>query len=166
MTAMLSAAINAPAAAFVWSGSGEDSNWSTAGNWAGNVAPPNDDTAVIVLARANQLTPNVDMTWSVTLLTFSNNAGSFVFGGNSLVIRGGIVKRNANTQTINNAILLQTNQTWNAAAGVLTFNGNINNNNCLLMIVSFFLCRFNDAPNETSVRQFTADSNVIPGTAK
>jgi autotransporter-associated beta strand protein len=123
------------AATYTWSGAAGDNNWSTAANWAGGVAPTNDGTAAIVLAGTNQLSPNVDATWDVSSLTFNSTAGAFVLGGNSLTIRaGGITNSSANPQTINNAITLRTNQTWNASVGSLSFNGNINNGTNLLTL--------------------------------
>jgi fibronectin-binding autotransporter adhesin len=131
---MCVAALNVRAATFVWNGGAGDNNWSTVGNWIGNVAPANDGTAVIVLSGTNQLTPNVDVTWDINSLTFSNNAGPFVLGGNPLMIRGGgIVNSNANTQIVNNTITLRGNQTWNATAGALTFNGNVTVTNLLIV---------------------------------
>src|ERR1700688_707529 len=100
---MLFTALNTRAATYTWNGGGADNKWSTAANWAGNVAPVNDGTAAIVLAGAIQLAPNVDVPWAITSLSFSNNAGAFVLGGSALTIRaGGIVSSNATPQTINN----------------------------------------------------------------
>ncbi|HWN93708.1 MAG TPA: autotransporter-associated beta strand repeat-containing protein, partial [Methylomirabilota bacterium] len=124
---------------FVWNGSAGDNNWSTAGNWTGNVAPVNDGTAAIVLAGTNQLVANVDVAWDISSLTFSNSTGAFVLAGSTLKIRaGGVTNSSTNSPIINNAITLGTNQTWNAASRTLTFNGDINNVTNLLTITGNF----------------------------
>lgn len=126
------------AATFTWNGAGGDNNWSTAGNWAGGVAPANDGTAAIILAGSSKLTPNLDTNWDVVSLNFSNNAGAFVLGGSPLTIRaGGIINNDANTQTINNAITLGAAQTWNAASGHLAFAGNLASTNLLTLSGNF-----------------------------
>ena len=126
-------------ATFTWNGGGANANWSTGGNWVGGVAPTNNGTAAIMLAGAIRLTPNVDTNWDISSLTFSNTAGAFVLGGSALNIRaGGVTNNSANAQTVNNAITLATNQTWNATVGTITFNGNINNVTNLLTIAGNF----------------------------
>jgi fibronectin-binding autotransporter adhesin len=130
---------SSPAATFTWNGGGSDSNWSTAANWAGNAVPANDGTAAIVLAGTTGLSPNVDVAWDISSLTFSINAGAFVVGGAGLTLRaGGIVSSSANSQTINNAITMAAAQTWSATSGNLILSGNINNGGDLLTIAGNF----------------------------
>lgn len=127
------------AATFVWNGSGTDANWSTAANWIGGVVPSNDGKAAIVLAGSNSLSPQVDTAWSISSLTYSNNAGAFVLGGNGLtLVAGGITNNSTNAQIVNNAITLATNQTWSASSNILTFNGNINNGTNRLTVAGNF----------------------------
>jgi hypothetical protein len=38
--------VNEDTSAFVWTGAGGDSNWNTAANWSGGVAPNNTQTAI------------------------------------------------------------------------------------------------------------------------
>lgn len=136
---MLFAALDMPAATFVWNGGGADANWSTPANWSGGLTPANNGTAAIVLAGTNQLSANVDTAWDISSLTFSNGAGAFILGGSALNVRaGGITNNSASGQIINNAITLATNQTWNATSNTLAFNGNINNGTNLLTISGSF----------------------------
>ena len=136
---ILGACVQSWGATFTWNGLGVDANWSTGGNWVGGSAPANNGTASIVLAGSLRLTPNVDTNWDINSLTFSNTAGAFVLGGSPLNIRaGGVTNNSANAQTVNNAITLATNQTWNATSGILTVNGNINNVTNLLTIAGNF----------------------------
>jgi autotransporter-associated beta strand protein len=122
-------------ATFIWNGGGADVNWSSGGNWSSGIAPANNGTAAIVLAGTNHLSPNVDAAWDISSLTFSNGAGAFVLGGGALNIRaGGVTNNSPVAQTVNNAITLATNQSWNAISNTLTFNGNINNGGNLLTI--------------------------------
>ncbi len=123
------------AATFVWNGGGTNANWSTAGNWIGGVAPTNNGTAAIVLAGTTQLSPYVDVPWSISSLTFSTNGGAFTLSGNTLTIGGGgIYNSNMNSQVISNAITLGGAQTWNAASNSLVFTGNITNGGYLLTV--------------------------------
>lgn len=127
------------AATFIWSGGGADANWSTPSNWAGGVPPTNNGTAAIVLAGTNNLSPKVDTAWSISSLTFSNGAGPFVLGGNTLTISsGGVTNNSANGQIINSALTFAANQTWNASSNQLIFNGNIFNGGNLLTIAGNF----------------------------
>jgi autotransporter-associated beta strand protein len=126
-------------ATFTWTGAGTDNNWSTAANWAGNAAPANDGTSVILLAGTNRLSPAVNVPWDINTLNFSNNAGAFVLGGSALTIRaGGIVSSNASLETVGNDLTLAANQTWNAAAGNLAVAGNVNNGTNLLTVTGTF----------------------------
>ncbi|HTV62415.1 MAG TPA: autotransporter-associated beta strand repeat-containing protein [Verrucomicrobiae bacterium] len=123
------------AAIFVWTGGGIDANWSTAGNWSGGVAPTNNGTAAIVLAGTTQLSPYVDVPWSISSLTFSTNGGAFTLSGNALTIgAGGIYNSNMNSQVISNSITLGAAQTWNAASNNLVFAGNVTNSGDLLTV--------------------------------
>ena len=136
---LLVAGVPCLGATFIWNGGGANANWSNGTNWIGGIAPTNNGTAAIVLAGSTRLAPNVDTAWSIGSLTFSNNAGAFVIGGNTLTIGGGgITNNSANGQTINNAITLATNQTWSSTSGSLTFGGNINNVTNLLTLAGSF----------------------------
>src|SRR2546421_3708886 len=121
---------------FNWSGLGLDNNWSTAANWVGvETGPINDGTAIIAFGGRRRLTPTVDLPWSIGSISFSSSADLFTISGSPLAINsGGIINNSANLERINNAIVLGGGQTWNAAAGPLSFGGAINNNGNRLSI--------------------------------
>ncbi len=112
----------------IWDGgSVVDSNWSTPANWAGDVAPPNNGSDVIQFAGSTRLTPNTDVAWQLTSLTYNAGAGAFVNGGMQLTIgSGGITNNAVNIETINNDIVLSNTQAWTAATGNLMFGGAVN----------------------------------------
>jgi hypothetical protein len=118
----LSAAVSR-AAVFTWDGGGTtNDNWSTAANWVGDVAPPNDGTAAIVFSGATRLTPAVNANWSIQSLSFDAGAGAFKLGGNQLTIdSGGITNNSPSLQAISDPIVLGSGQTWNASSAALSF---------------------------------------------
>jgi len=114
------------ATAAVWTGGGADANWSTGANWSAGVAPTNNGSVAIILAGTNQLAPNVDTAWSISSLTFSNNAGPFTLSGSALTIgAGGLANDSAVSQTLSNTIVTSAAQSLNAASNNLVFAGAI-----------------------------------------
>jgi autotransporter-associated beta strand protein len=121
------------AAAQTWTGGGADNNWTTAGNWFGNLVPTNDGTANVAFGGTARLTPNVDTNnpWSIQSLTFNSSAGVFVFGGNTLSIGntangvGGITNNSANAELFDDNISTAVSQTWTAVSGHLGFAGTV-----------------------------------------
>ncbi len=118
-----------PAQYATWNGaSPTDSNWSTTANWVNGIAPENVATAHgmarVLFAGTTHLSPNIDVPWDVTGITFASSAGPFINGGSQLTIRdGGIVNSSANLETFANNIVVGAPQTWNAASGPLAFSG-------------------------------------------
>jgi fibronectin-binding autotransporter adhesin len=88
----------------LWTGLGADNNWGTAANWDNNAVPifPH----ALTFAGNTRLNNNNNLTGiTVTGITFSNNAGAFILGGNGISL-GGSIGFSANpvaavTQTIN-----------------------------------------------------------------
>jgi autotransporter-associated beta strand protein len=123
-------------AAEVWDGLGGDNNWSTGANWLTGYSPGVGDS--VNFAGTTQLTPNMESSYSVSSVTFSNNAGSFSIGtsGNNLTITaGGVVNNSTNAQVLNVPVYLTTAaQTLNAAAGNLTLDQNVDNGGNLLTV--------------------------------
>ncbi|HEV8292094.1 MAG TPA: hypothetical protein VGP94_09225, partial [Tepidisphaeraceae bacterium] len=118
-----------------WNGAGSDNNWSNPLNWTNEVAPANDGTANIGFAGATRLTSAVDSPWSIASLAFNSRAGAFTITQFPLTIgAGGIVNNSANTQTLNTDITLSAAQTWNAAAGPISFSRAIDNNRRTLTV--------------------------------
>lgn len=115
--------------AVVWTGGSlVDSRWTSTNNWQGGFAPAltgND----VVFAGATRLSPDMDLSYSVTKLVFSNTASSFSIGssaGGTLTVgSGGIVDNSASAQTLNVPVVLGAAQTINVASGLLTLNSNV-----------------------------------------
>jgi autotransporter-associated beta strand protein len=121
----------------VWGGgSASDNNWSSNPNWS-TIAAPGFAGDSVVFGGSTRLAPLMETNYSVTGLTFNNTAGSFTLGtsGNFLTLTGsGVTNNSVNPQTLNVPISMSTTQTLNAAAGNLTFGGNITNNGYLLTV--------------------------------
>jgi autotransporter-associated beta strand protein len=114
-TANISLAVNTTE---VWNGGGSDQNWSTNPNWVSGFAPDSSGNS-LVFAGTVGTAPNMDNSYSVTGLTFSNNAASFTIGSTTsgtLTLAGGIINNSANAQTLNVPIA--------DAGGGLTKSGN------------------------------------------
>ena len=120
----------------VWDGLGGDNNWSTGVNWLTGYSPGAGDS--VTFAGITQLTPNMESSYSVNSVTFSNNAGNFSIGtsGNNLTITaGGVVNNSTNAQDLNVPVYLTTAaQNLNAAAGDLTLGQTLDNGGNLLTI--------------------------------
>ena len=118
----------------IWDGTGSGNNLSTHANWALNENPKEYDT--LLFAGINKLTPNNDLSAGneYPAINFSNNAGAFVLGGNSIGLGNGITSDSVNTQTVNLPINFSyatehftTNRifTVSSNAGALVINGNL-----------------------------------------
>jgi hypothetical protein len=105
-------------AAHTWTGLGADNNWSTAANWAGNVAPsPGDD---LVFAGTDRLTPTNDFPANTPFGTITFASGGFDLGGNAVLLdaSGGGVVNAAGDNTLSLGIAFKTvQQTITTAAG-------------------------------------------------
>ncbi|HYR58617.1 MAG TPA: hypothetical protein VEO95_08315, partial [Chthoniobacteraceae bacterium] len=132
------AGARARAATLIWSGLGGDSNISTAANWLPLQAPAAGDA--LVFGGGTRLAPQLTANLSVGSITFNATAGAFVVGGSATfsIDSGGITNSDAGAQTINAAIKLTADQTWNAAAGDLAIGGAIDKNNQALTIDGSF----------------------------
>ena len=120
----------------VWNGLGGDNNWSTGGNWFSGFSPGLGD--LVTFAGTTQPTPNMESSYSISSLTFSNNAGSFNIGTpgyNLTITAGGVVNNSTNAQDLNVPVYLTTAaQTLNAAAGDLTLGQTLDNGGNLLTV--------------------------------
>jgi len=117
---------------FTWSGAGADSNWSTNGNWTNGVAPSvsNANTQLIFSGSGTGsfLTPNNDTAgFQAGSITFLPGTGNFVVSGQLISLgSGGITSTRAGLQTINNALSLSADQSWNIGNGsTVLVKGNI-----------------------------------------
>jgi autotransporter-associated beta strand protein len=117
-----------PSNCFWNGGSLVDSKWSTTNNWQGGFAPELSGNNLFFAGTA-RLSPDMNNSYNVTELVFSNTAGSFTIGsstGGTLTIgSGGIVNNSASAQSLNVPITMSAAQSFNAAAGSLTLNSNL-----------------------------------------
>ncbi len=120
----------------IWTGIGSDDNWSTNPNWIHSAAPDFFGDS-LVFAGSTRLTPYMDNNYSVSSVTFSNNAGSFNISGNGstlTLLTNGVVNNSTNAQTLGVPVVLGAAQTLNAAAGNLTLSQTVNNGGYLLTV--------------------------------
>ena len=119
---------NVVAADQVWTGMGNDDNWSTGPNWNSGTPVLNGDS--VTFAGTTRLTPNLDSNVTVPWLMFDVSAGSFAVGtanNSALTLTGGVTNNSTAPQTINVPVTLSGNQTYEVtASGVLTNRGSIN----------------------------------------
>lgn len=145
------------ASTYVWNGAGADNNWNTAGNWGGTT-PDSDGTADLQFDGATRLTPVAQDDYSLDSITFNAGAGAFTLGGGTLTLgAGGLVQNSANTQTINNAVVLSAGQTWAVNAGALDLGGTLDGSGDLTKTGGGTLT-FNAA------NTYTGATNVVEGT--
>jgi autotransporter-associated beta strand protein len=110
----------------IWDGGGGDDNWGTAANWNNNTAPVNPSLSILRFAGSTRLTPNVNAPWTVNGLKFDSGASAFTLGGSAITVNtsSGIVNASGSLQTVNNAITLGAEQTWQTSStGNLTVAG-------------------------------------------
>lgn len=115
------------AGVFTWNGIASK-NW-TGANW-NEGTPNNDGSDDLHMAGNNRLVNRANGGWDINSLTFDAGASPFVISGFStdqiLIEGGGIINNSTALQTLNHPLLLNANQTWNAAAGPLSLGGSLN----------------------------------------
>ena len=134
-TGSSSPVLTVAAANVVWNGAGSG-NWSDNTDWLNQEGPGYAGDAV-VFAGVTGLTATMDNAYSVSSVTFTNGAGNFTINttGNTLTLTaGGVTNISTSSQILNLPISLTTAQTFNAAAGDLTFASTVNNNGNILTI--------------------------------
>lgn len=101
---MSSLALAAPALAqsyLVWTGLGPSSQWTSAANWQGGVAPANDGTAALQFGLSNRTLVTVDAAQDVWGLTFDypvTNDLTYRLSGSATTLSlgaGGLLTTNA-----------------------------------------------------------------------
>ena len=111
----------------IWNGSGANNNFSTALNWASQMAPGFVGDS-LEFGGTSKLSPNMDNNYTVTALTFDSGAGSFTIGsgnGSSLTLSGNLLNNSANLQTLNVPIAFTGAETINASAGNVSLSGTL-----------------------------------------
>ncbi|AWM39736.1 Extracellular serine protease precursor [Gemmata obscuriglobus] len=100
-----------------WTGLGGDGNWSTAGNWAGGVAPVAGDDLVFPAGAARTTSVN-DFVAGTNFKSITIDGAGFSFTGNAIQLDSGVTTSYASgTSTIALATNLTGNQTFDVAAG-------------------------------------------------
>jgi autotransporter-associated beta strand protein len=119
------------AATRTWDGGGGDSNFTTAANWSGDVAPSAGDALVFDgSANGGDHTPHNDMTagTSFASITFQGiGADDFTLDGNDLTLTGGITVSSASTPIVGVNITLSGSQSFatSDAGASLYISGNL-----------------------------------------
>ena len=110
----------------LWTGGAANANWSSAANWAGNLAPDLSGDNLYFGGVVNLL-PVEDQGYSVNGLAFNSTAGSFSIGPASgmLTLAGGVTNNSPIPQTINVGIETYVPVTINAATADLIFDQTI-----------------------------------------
>ena len=135
----------------VWVGGGLDANFDTNPNW-GNSAAPGFAGDSLTFAGIINPDPYMDNAYSVTSVTFSNNAGSFDITGNGnqlTLTGGGVVNSSANAQTLEVPVVFTAAGTLNAAAGDLTLTGTVDNGGYPLTVTGTTNTTLNGAVSDT-----------------
>lgn len=105
-----------------WSGGGNSAGGGNR-NWDTNNAPVAGNP--LIFAGTTRPTPNNNTTADTSYagITFDNTAGAFVLGGNRITLGGNVTNDDTQLQTINMAMILSGNRTFNANAGNITVGG-------------------------------------------
>jgi autotransporter-associated beta strand protein len=124
----------------VWNGLGGDNKWSTGGNWVGGVAPVSGQALEFMGSTQPNTNNDILPNQSYSSITFDSNAAAFTLAGETIGMNsGGIINNSTNLQTLSfnipdpafpefQGILVQQDQTWNAAAGDLLISANVQAN--------------------------------------
>jgi fibronectin-binding autotransporter adhesin len=127
-------------AAWTWTGGGGNGNWNSGGNWNTGGAPASSATTDLTFSGSTNtgtalipLNQNIASPFQLNTLRFSNTAGSFFLGGNSLAFTGAgntITQDSTNAQSIANSIVASANATitltlTGAGSGSATMSGAI-----------------------------------------
>jgi autotransporter-associated beta strand protein len=110
----------------VWNGNASpDNTWGNGLNWAGGFSPLTGD--LVTFAGANQLTPNMESSYSIGSLTFDGTAGKFNItnSANTLTLTGSLTNNSTNTETLSVPVALSGAPTFNAAAGNIAISNNV-----------------------------------------
>ncbi len=101
-----------------WDGGGADTNWQTAANWAGDVAPTANDDLVFPAAAA-QFTANNNFPLFTTFSSITIEGGAYTLSGNLMRLANGLTAATG-TQTVNIGITLTAAQTISATGAAAT----------------------------------------------
>ena len=121
----------------VWVGGGSDAFFDTNPNW-GNSAAPGLVGDSLTFAGIVNTNPSMDLSYTVSGVTFSNNAGMFditTANGSILTLTAnGVVNNSTKTQALEVPLVMGSAQMFNAAAGSLALSQTINNGGYVLTV--------------------------------
>ena len=108
----------------VWNGASSTNTWASGTNWVGGASPAGG--ATVTFAGTTNTTANMESSYTISSLTFSNNAASFNItnAANTLTLTGSVTNNSANAQNVSVPVVLSSGgvDTFNAASGNLAFN--------------------------------------------
>ena len=110
----------------VWTGNASPNNtWAAGGNWVSGAGPGPGDW--VTFAGTQQLTANMESSYSLAWLTFDVTAGAFTItnAANTLTLTGSVTNNSANVETLGVPVVLGGVETINAAAGSIVMNTNV-----------------------------------------
>ena len=107
---------------YTWTGGAGNGSWNAAANWASNQLP---NGVIAYFAGNNQTSVDTDTNQSVGGIVFNAGASPFTISNNTITLAGNIENDSTNTQTINSALLLESNALFAADSGNLAFGGAI-----------------------------------------
>jgi len=149
-------------ATLTWDGGGTDNNWSTATNWAGDVAPVEFDS--LIFAGSLRLTNLNDFVAGTQFngITFASGASAFTLDGNAINLGGDVVNLGTATQILaaNLNLNLLGDTVFNTASGDITVRGGISGSYGLIKDGASQLT----IANATTMNTYTGATRVLRGT--
>ncbi len=116
-----------------WNGGGTDNLWNTAANWGGASLAASDSLFFSGTTRLATVNPYTAGT-SFLGITFTQDAGAFVLGGNSVTLEGNVTNESGNKQTIDLAMVLVGNRTFTVHGGELLVKGNLSESTSAVLV--------------------------------
>ncbi len=122
-----------PATTDTWTGLGADTNWQTAGNWVGNVAPNAGDNLVFPSGVAQESATN-NFTAGTSFGSIMISGAGYTLAGTAVNLTGGLTDSGGNA-TVSLPINLEAAQgIVNSSGSTLQLNGNIDLNGSALTL--------------------------------
>jgi len=156
------------AASYTWDGGGTDGNWTTAGNWVGDVPPVGASTNDLSFAGTTRTltTNNISVTNRFRYITFDTNAGNFTLSlASTTSLYGGITNFSSSSQIISSSTLYLA--TGNTMHGINTFGGEMTISSVVSGTTGAVLTKLGSSTLTLSgVNSFVGGLDVAEGTLK
>ncbi len=106
----------------VWTGAGDNSDWSNPKNWAGNVVPrPGDALEFPANAQRKYNIDDLPAGFEVGEIDFTGTGGGYGISGNSIVLDAGVQDRATGDETLGLEATLNYTSFWiNSGSGLFT----------------------------------------------